>query len=460
LALWLQARADRQRADRERHNAVAALREAEGARGQADAARRRAEAARDRALSSIRNIVFTEGSELDIEEARPYRQALTAAGLHEAQELVRSLEGDPGSEIQLIMAHLALLRVQLDAGRPDAAAETGRKALAMAEALDARRHSSESRATLAATLHRLTLLPGRPEEIRDFARRSNALFEAIEAERPDGPPAEAHSIALNHYNIGNAWFSEGKRPEAAAAFESSVRVCEDAIRRGDRGRGIRLDLARALVYLGRARLQLGRPADAVGPIRQAIATYREWLDESPSDAVVPGLLYLAHEELSFAYQGLGRREDVIACHEAAREMLKATAERHQGVVSRVADLQAKVAVVDYNLAGACEGDLARNYTRYRAAWTEAYAICDKLELFGPLSDDLKTVLAMASYQRADFRAEDGEAPDLEDLARAERLWDELRARQPWSLAHRALLAIVRYELAEDLESLGRDAEAR
>jgi hypothetical protein len=164
--------------------------------------------------------------------------------------------------------------------------------------------------------------------------------------------------------------------------------------------------------------------------------------------------------LSFAYQGLGRREDVIECHKAARDTLKAAAERHRGVVSRVADLQENLAIVDYNLAGTCEGDLARYYARYRAAWAEAYAICDKLELFGPLSDDLRTVLAMASYQRADLRAEDGESPDLEDLARAERLWDELRRRQPGSLSHRALLAMVRHELAEDLESLGRDAEAR
>jgi serine/threonine-protein kinase len=98
FALWLAARADRARADRERQNAVTALGEAERARGQADEARRRAEVARDRAIRGIRGILFTEGSDLDLEEARPYRQALTAMGLKEAQDLVRALEGDPESE--------------------------------------------------------------------------------------------------------------------------------------------------------------------------------------------------------------------------------------------------------------------------------------------------------------------------------------------------------------------------
>jgi tetratricopeptide (TPR) repeat protein len=248
--------------------------------------------------------------------------------------------------------------------------------------------------------------------------------------------------------------------EAAAAFEAAIRVCEEAIRRGDHGRLIRLDLARALVYLGRARLWLGRPEDAAEPIRQGIATYRELLDQAPADYSCASRLYLAHEELSFAYSALGRREDVIACHEAARATLKAAVERHRGVVSRVAGIQESLAIVDYNLAGAYESDLARYHDRHRAAWAEAYEICDKLELVEPLSDELKTVLAMGAYQKADFRIDDGELPDLEDYARAERLWDDLRVRQPSNVAHRALLAMVRHEMADELEARGRVAEAR
>jgi tetratricopeptide (TPR) repeat protein len=306
----------------------------------------------------------------------------------------------------------------------------------------------------------MTGLPGTPEEIRARARRSNAIYEAMAAERPDGPLADAHAISLNDYNIGDAWIRENRPTEAATAFEAAIRVCEEAIRRGDHGRPIRLDLARALVYLGRARLRLARLADAVEPIRRAIATYRELLDQAPADYSCTNLLYLAHEELSFAFKGLGRTDDVIACHEAAREIVKAAAERHRGVVSRMADIQASIAIADYNLAEVYEADLARYHDRHRAAWAEAYEICDKLELVEPLSVELKTVLAMAAYQKADFRIDDGEAPDLEDYARAERLWDDLRVRQPWNLSHRALLAIVRHDMAEILEARGRAEEAR
>src|SRR5262249_19660033 len=161
-------------------------------------------------------------------------------------------------------------------------------------------------------------------EVRARARRSNAIYEAIAAAQPDGPIPEAHSIALNDYNIGHNWFMDGNLSEAAAALESAIRVCEETIRRGDKSRAIRLDLAQALVYLGRVRLNAGRHEDAVGPIRRAVSIYRELLDQSPLDYSYAYLLHLAHEELGFVYMGLERPDDVIACHEAARGVLKAT----------------------------------------------------------------------------------------------------------------------------------------
>ncbi len=460
FALWLAARAERQRAELARGNAMDALAETEQAHRQTDAARRRAEAARDRAVTAIRDILGTEAGDLVLEEARPYRQLLTAAGLQEAQELVRALEDDPQAEIQVVYGHLALAGLQLDSGQAQAAAESGRKALALAEALDARRHSRESRELLALTLHRLFVLPGSPEEVRGRARRSNALFEEIAAGRPDGHLADAHAMSLNHYNIGHSWFCEGKLPEAAASFESAIRACEEAIRRGDQGRLIRLDLARALVYLCRVRIASGRCADALGPARRAIDLYRDLVDQSPSDYSFANLLYLAHEELSFAYQGLKRWEDVIACHEAVRATLKAAAERHRGVVSRMAGIQGALATVDFNLALAYGSDPARYYGPYRAAFAEAYDICDKLELVEPLSDDLKMVLSDALYQKADFRVEDGLAPDPALLERAERICEELCVKQAWNAAHRVMRVTIRLELADELEAVGRTAEAR
>ena len=76
--------------------------------------------------------------------------------------------------------------------------------------------------------------------------------------------ANAHCMALNHYNIGHTLFAEKNFPEAAVAFESAIRVCEEAIRRGDRDVRPVIDLARALVYLGRVRLQGGATRRRVG----------------------------------------------------------------------------------------------------------------------------------------------------------------------------------------------------
>ena len=140
----------------------------------------------------------------------------------------------------------------------------------------------------------------------------------LDAERPDGPMANAHATSLNEYNIGHSWYVERALPEAAAAFEAAIRVCEEAMRRGDQGRPIRLDLARALVYRCRCRVTAGKCTDAVEPAQRAIAIYRDLLEQSPSDYSCAHLLHLAQEELGFAYQGQAHWDDVIACHEAAR----------------------------------------------------------------------------------------------------------------------------------------------
>ena len=126
----------------------------------------------------------------------------------------------------------------------------------------------------------------------------------------------------------------------------------------------------------------------------------------------------------------------------------------------MAGIQAALAQVDFNLANAYGFDPAGNYGKYRATFAEAYDICDKLELVQPLSNDLKTVLVYGLYQKADFRIEDGEAPDPSLLERAERICDELCVAQAWNPAHRAMRVLVRDDLADGLEALGRSAEAR
>ncbi len=464
--LWLSARAERDRADDERGKAVAALvdarrarEQAEAARGETDAALKRADEARARAIRAIRNILLTEGDALAVEEARPYRQALTTLGLQEAEELVRTLGNDPRSEMQLISGYMALARLQRDANQA-AAAESGRRSLAMAEAFDARNHSAESRSLLATVLHRSVLLARNPAEMRSFAGRSNAIFEALDA-ASSGPRADdAHSIALNYYNIGHSWFEERHLDQAAASLRSSIRVCEDAIRRVGADRILRLDLARGLVYLERVLNNDGRLGEAIEPGRRAIETYRALFRETPADLELANLLYLAEEELSFVYMGLNRWDDVIACHRGAREALDESARRHRGVVSRSAQIQSMIAIVDYNLAEAYAIDPSRNRHEYRATLAEALAICDKLELVLPLSPDLQIVQSFALLREAGFRDEDGLPPDPALLERAGRICEEILAKQPGRSEVRATLAFLRLERADELEALGRAAEAR
>ena len=82
---------------------------------------------RDLALRAIDTIVRSEYDGMMSEEHRPYREALTTLGLREAEDLVRSLEGDPKAEMQVIFGHLALARVQLESGRAEEALESGRR---------------------------------------------------------------------------------------------------------------------------------------------------------------------------------------------------------------------------------------------------------------------------------------------------------------------------------------------
>ena len=139
-------------------------------------------------------------------------------------------------------------------------------------------------------------------------------------------------------------------------------------------------------------------------------------------------------------------------------MLKAAAGRHKRV-SRMAGIQGMLAVVDFNLANVYGADIGRHYREYRELFDEAYEICDKLELVEPLSDMLKTVLLYGLYQRADLRVEDGKVPDPTLLERADRVCQELCVAQPWNGSHRAMRFLLGLEEADELESLGRTAEA-
>ena len=453
FALWLGARADRARA-------IKALSEAQDANRQADDARGRAERSRDRALSSIRTLVMTEWDDMLAEELRPYRRLLTGQGLLQAQELVKALEGDIRAESQQVVGYLALAAAQAEAGETPAAKESGRKALDLAEALADRDPTAASRELLGTVLHRLCNLTDDSEAHRGYARRSSVILESLATQHPGQPDHNAHIIALNYHNIGHTYFYDHRPAEAIAAFEAGVRYCQEQIRRGDRSDPIQLDLARNLVYLCRVERTSDRVDDAIDAGKRAIPIYRAILDREPANYSVATQLCLAHEELGFAYQAPSRWADVIACHEAARATLKAAAGKHGGLVSRMAAIQAQLAQVDFNLSLAYASDPARYYRPMREAVAESYAICDKLELVQPLSIELRMIFASGCYEMAGFQVEDGLQADLELYERSERLWNELVGRIPGNVMCRAGLALVRIELADELEARGRTKEAR
>ena len=116
--------------------------------------------------------------------------------------------------------------------------------------------------------------------------------------------------------------------------------------------------------------------------------------------------------------------------EADRRTLKEMAARHGNLVSRMAQIQDRIAAVDINLIErVCvgPGEICR---REPALTAEAYEICDKLSLVQPLSWNSRVAYAITAFALADYQAEDGLSPDLELIRKAERLWEQAASREP------------------------------
>ena len=457
--LWRGAVADRAAAVAAGSRAVVSLREAQEARRQADAARAQAERVRDRALSAINALLMTEAEALP-EELRPYRRALADKGMQESEELVRALEGDSQAEGQRVYGYLALSGVQLEAGDSAAARASGQKAIELAELLAARNPSVSSRELLGMVFHRLTSLGTDWQAIRSYAARSNEILESADFDQPGRLNPNRHAIALNYHNLGHVNHQEKRFSEAVAAFEAGVRFCREQIRRGDKTDPLRLDLGRNLLYLSRAERSLGRMDQAAEAGEQAVAVYRALYDRGPFDYATAIQLHLSYEEVSFAYEALERKDETIAALEASRGILKNAVEKSGLLVSRVAAIQGQLARIDYNLTRAYSTNLARYYQPIRALYAEAFTICDKLSFFQRLSDDLRAVFADASYQKASNQVEDGGEADLELYQQAERIWADLHRDHPTVIMYRAMLVVVRLDLADEMAARGRSEEAR
>src|SRR5262249_24676163 len=163
---------------------------------------------------------------------------------------------------------------------------------------------------------------------RAYALRSNAILESLRAEHPEQAAGWNALIALNDYNLGHRAYSVQRYPEALSAFEASRTIRDEQLKRGEAGADGPTHLAQVLLYLCRTYLAAHRNNEALAAGQRAAAICQLLVDRYPNEYSYKTTLYLSHEELSFVYQTLDRPGDVIACHEAARAILKAAAVKH------------------------------------------------------------------------------------------------------------------------------------
>ena len=439
VVLWLRAQADRGRAERERD---------------------RAERSRDRALSAVHLLLQTEDEAMLAEELRPYRKALIDAGIRESQALVQDLEGDPRAEIQRLESYEALARIQFDGGNPAAARETTRKAIALAESLVARDPADRrTRGVLALSLHRAATILAEDSARLAAARRSSEILRSIGVETDSSD--QGHSLtlmAMNHYNIGDHHWGKGERSQALAAFLAARAAYEELLARGRRTPRT-LDLAgRNLLYLCRA-YGPAHSEEALAAGRQAESIYEALVREHPDHFGYAWQLSLAQEEFGLRLLGVDRVPEAIRNFEAVRRTLQDMATRHGKLVSRMAQIQGRLAAADINLREAYDSDPVRYAAASRALAAEAHEICDKLSLVQPLSWNLRVTDALTSFALADYQAEDGLRPDLDLLLKAEQLWAGILRGNPTVSMARTSLVVVRRRLADELADRGRGDEA-
>jgi eukaryotic-like serine/threonine-protein kinase len=437
--LWLQARADRAHAEVERD---------------------RAERSRNRAISAVRLLLQTEDEAMLSEELRPYRKALVDAGLRESLAMVNDLEGDARAESQRLEAYEALARVQLESGDATQAVATTRKAIGLAEDLVARDPTNvHARSQLGYCLHRASTILQDAAQRQAAARRSNEIQQSI----PEGtagidPGPLLVMAAMNHHNIGDEHWKNGRKAEALAALLAGRAAIDRAIARGDRS-------AKALALAGRIELYLcrvfgrERDAESLAAGRRAESIFQELVRDHVDQFEYAVFLSLAQEELGLHFNAAEQWPEAISRFEAVRRTLKDMAAHHGKLVSRMSRIQERLAAADNNLRAAYDSDPAKYAAASRELATEAYEICEKLSLVRPLSWNLRVVHALTSFALADYQAEDGRIPDVELLLKAERSWVGLLHQSPESPMARASLVIIRRRLAEDLADRGQHDEA-
>ena len=467
MVLWLRARGERDRA--ETHLT-------------------RAERARDQAVSAINAIVLTDRDPMLTEELRPYREMLVNEGLRLSDAMLREPESD--SRGKQLHAEALMMKAKLLAEKGDHvnAYGYGTRAIELLEGLLAQnRAATHDRAAVAQFLNQFAPIVIDRGRARSISARSNEIYKVLLRENPKSEEATFWSgqIALNLHNIGHNYFEEKETASgqvrvdllklAIEAFQEGQNFCEEQMKGGDQPDRFLFPLATNERYLCRShRFISSRTNDPVERAAnlekaveyglKAISHFQILAERNPENYQQSMELHTSQRELGElfinAQQG-NAAEAAIPYYNQARATLKTIAAKHGKLVSRMADIQEALAMVDHNLSMAYDNsDPSRYFSGpRREIATEVYQIGDKLSLVRPLSRNLRKAYAYACLDMVNYQELDGEKPELALLIKAERLWAEILHEESTSNEARGMLVGVQRGLADELDSRGRSEDA-
>ena len=136
-------------------------------------------------------------------------------------------------------------------------------------------------------------------------------------------------------------------------------------------------------------------------------------------------------------------------------------QRHGNFVSQMAWLQENLAVDDFNLINVLTDDEVAHEKLIRELTDEAYAICEKLDVVRPLSQNLRHAHAYLCFAKANLNTDPTTGlPDIDLNRRAASLYQKLVDENPAELAPRGNLFLVLLQLADALDAHRRGGESR
>ena len=236
-------------------------------------------------------------------------------------------------------------------------------------------------------------------------------------------------------------------------------ACDELEHMGDRSPETRDLMARNLLYLCRLYHGTEHFDESIATGTRAKAIFRQLVADHPDQFSFAHQLFLAHAELGLSHLSADRPEEAIAAYEGARRTLKLMTATFGRLVSRMAAIQNWLAETDYNLMDAYDTNLLKYFDSRRDVVSEAYAICDKLGIIGPLHWNTRIVYAATCYEMACDPGRNWREPDVGLLIKSEQLWAEFLRESPADAVARTALVVVRRQLADLQAKHGRSGEA-